>query len=535
MSLNTKLKIPILVSLSFMLVIGGLTFWQGLSQRSLSEEVLKVGLRMESISKMIDTLDKCGILLTSLQSSRDLSIFKSGKENLKSEIGSLIDLVKSSIPQANEEQKKILESVLEKANGLLPALDMEVEEEKLNIFVSTVVPNIDSHLGKIKSDLAGILKVQASDLSKFLPKIAHATKKNLIFAGILIPLAILLSFGINTHLSRKLYTSLKESLYAIDRVSGGDISYKLRIESDDELGQLGEKLNSFSERLENIVKNLSSGSKEMVSLAQMIGELDREMSEVVDSVTQKVASSASASEELAQTANEIAQNCLKVVRSAENSKEVAKRGFEVIGEITKTMEETKRVADETAQVMKRLLESSVFIEKIVSLIEDIADQTNLLALNAAIEAARAGEHGRGFAVVADEVRSLAERTIKATKDITESIREIKREMETASGLINKNLISVTQAFKTVQDAKGTLEDILKESETVLTQINQVAVATEEQSASVAEISASIADVQSVITEASRSFGRGKEKAEKLVSLSGLLEEEIKFFKIDGRE
>lgn len=535
MSLKTKLKIPVLVSLSFMLVIGGLTFWQGLSQRSLTEEILKAGITMEAFSKMVDSLDKCSILLTSLQSARDLSLFKSGRENLKNEMSSFIRLVKEAIPGASNEQKKTLEGIVEKLSGLLPVLDVEIEEEKLSVFLSTITPNIESNLGKVKSDLAGILRSQASDLSKLLPKIADATRKNLIFAGILIPLAILLSFGINTHLSRRLYRNLQESLQAIDRVSGGDISYRIEVQSNDELGQLGEKVNSFSERLEKIVKNLRRGTREMVGLAQIIGELDREMSLVVDSVTQKVTSSASASEELAQTANEIAQNCLKVVRSAENSKEVAKRGFEAIGDIARTMEETQKVADETASVVKRLLESSVFIEKIVSLIEDIADQTNLLALNAAIEAARAGDHGRGFAVVADEVRSLAERTIKATKDITESIKGIKKEMEIASGLIDRNLESVNRAFRIVQDAKSTLENILKESEAVLTQINQVAVATEEQSASVAEISASIADVQTVINEVSKSFGRSKGEAEKLMNLSNILEEEIKFFKIDGRE
>ncbi|MCX7856716.1 MAG: methyl-accepting chemotaxis protein [Deltaproteobacteria bacterium] len=530
--LKTKMQIPIIVSLIFMLLISGYTIYESVSRKAIVEELSAIGSKMDTISGMIDVLDKTSIYLVSLASSRDLTIFKDTSESIKKELNELHKMAQKALNETKrEDEKKKLAWISEQVQTLLPAMNVQVEEDKLGPLISTLVPNIEASLGKIKSELAGLLKNHANNFSKFSPVIVKSTRKAIIVYFAVIPFAILLSMGISTIYGRKIYKSINTSLSAIERISSGDISQKVKVESNDEIGQIGEKLNTFIEKMENIIGNMQKGNKEITYVAKMMKEMEREMTETVEKATNKITSVATASEELAQTANEIAQNCLKVVKSAEHSKDVAKKGFDIINSIAHTMEETHKVADDTASVMKNLSESSVFIENIVTLIEDIADQTNLLALNAAIEAARAGEHGRGFAVVADEVRSLAERTIKATKDITDSIKNIKREMESASSLINKNLEGVNQAFSIVTQAKSTLEEILKESENVLTQINHVAVASEEQSTSVHEITTSITDVQAAIKSASNSFEKSAAQVEKLVGLADLLEKEMKFFRL----
>ncbi|MDW8002784.1 MAG: methyl-accepting chemotaxis protein [Deltaproteobacteria bacterium] len=535
LKLKTKMQIPIFVSLLFMVLISVYTVYESLSRKAIVEEVSNIAGKMDVLSRMLDTLDKATIYVVSLAGTRDLTTFKNTAESVRKELSTLSNLAQNAINgNKSEEEKKELAKIVEQVQTIIPALGLEVEEDKLPALLSTLVPNMESSLGKIKSQVASLLKNHANNFSKLSPVIEKSTKNALIVYIVVIPFAVLLSMGISTMYGRKIYRSINTSLGAIERISSGDISQRIKVESNDELGEIGEKLNGFMEKMESIVGNMRKENKNITQVVNIVKEAEKEMSEIVEKVTSKITSVATASEELAQTANEIAQNCLKVVKSAEHSRDVAKKGFDIINSIALTMEQTHKVAAETATVMKNLSESSVFIENIVTLIEDIADQTNLLALNAAIEAARAGEHGRGFAVVADEVRSLAERTIKATKDITDSIKNIKRDMENASNLINRNLEGVNQAFNIVTEAKYTLEEILKESGNVLTQINHVAVAAEEQSASVHEITVSITDIQSAIKSASTSFERSAAQVEKLVTLADLLEKQMEFFKLDGR-
>jgi methyl-accepting chemotaxis protein len=532
-TLKTKMQIPIIVSLVFMMLISGYTIYDSLKRKEMVEELSAIGGKMDTVSEMLNVLEKISIYITSLGSTRDSETFKNTCESIKKELNDLNAMAQKAINESkNEEDKKRLTLVSDKAQNLIPALSIDVKEDQIAALVGAMAPNLESTLNKIRSELAGILKGHAARFSKFSPVIVKRTRQALIIYIIVIPFAILLSMGIGTMYARKVYKSINTSLDAIERISSGDISQKIEVASNDEIGQIGHKLNAFAEKMESIVGNIKKGNREITNVAKMMKDMGREMTETVERATNKITSVAAASEELAQTANEIAQNCLKVVKSAEHSKDVAKRGFEVMNRISEVVGETHKVADETASVMKKLSENSVFIENIVTLIEDIADQTNLLALNAAIEAARAGEYGRGFAVVADEVRSLAERTIKATKDITGSIKTIKREMENASNLINKNLDGVNQAFSIVKEAKTTLEEILKESENVLTQINHVAVASEEQSTSIHEITSSITDVEGAIKNASSSFERSAEQVEKLVGLADSLEKEMEFFKIE---
>jgi len=533
LTLKTKMQIPIIVSLVFMMLISGYTIYDSLKRKEMVEELSAIGRKMDTVSEMLNVLEKISIYITSLGSTRDSETFKNTCESIKKELNDLNAMAQKAINESkNEEDKKRLTLVSDKAQSLIPALSIDVKEDQIAALVGAIAPNLESTLNKIRSELAGILKGHAAHFSKFSPVIVKRTRQALIIYIIVIPFAILLSMGIGTMYARKVYKSINTSLDAIERISSGDISQKIEVASNDEIGQIGHKLNAFAEKMESIVGNIKKGNREITKVAKMMKDMGREMTETVERATNKITSVAAASEELAQTANEIAQNCLKVVKSAEHSKDVAKRGFEVMNRISEVVGETHKVADETASVMKKLSENSVFIENIVTLIEDIADQTNLLALNAAIEAARAGEYGRGFAVVADEVRSLAERTIKATKDITGSIKTIKREMENASNLITKNLDGVNQAFSIVKEAKTTLEEILKESENVLTQINHVAVASEEQSTSIHEITSSITDVEGAIKNASSSFERSAEQVEKLVGLADSLEKEMEFFKIE---
>jgi len=529
--LKVKMIMPVLISIGFMILISAYTIYETLTRKGMMDEITNIGKESELVVGLIDRLDVINIYLNNLESTTNISDYKNNTGHVKKAFNELIKDIKSftaNMKQGNEKIK--LEDIAGSLEELSKILEMDVQDEsQIGQTVSLVSQNIRGQLGKYKSDFAGLLKDRSKRFTQFVPIISKSTRNALIAYFVVIPIAIIISIGIGLFFSAKTYKGINDSLTGIEKISMGNISERLNIGTEDEIGEISKRLNQFAEKLEHIIRNIKNGNMEIISVVNMLRELEKEMTNTVDNTTEKISSVAIAHEELAQTAGEIAQNCFKVVKSAENSKDIAKKGFDIMNNIAESMENTKNVANDTVDVMKNLSNSSMFIENIVTLIEDIADQTNLLALNAAIEAARAGEYGRGFAVVADEVRSLAERTIKATKDITESIKNIKKEMVNASNLIDMNVTSVNESFSVVNDAKQTLQEILSESENVLTQINQIAVASEEQSATVNEITKSINDIHNMINNTGESFKNSYKNVEKLVNLSEVLEKELKFF------
>ncbi len=530
-SLKAKMIMPVLISIGFMVLISAYTIYETLTRKGMMDEITNIGKETEIVVGLIDKLDVIGIYLNNLESVTNIPDYKSSVEHVKKELNELINNIKDFSAKMKEGKEKAkLDDISANLIELSKILEMDVSDEsQLGQTTQLVSQNIRNQLGKYKSDFAGLLKERSKRFAQFVPVMTKSTKNALIAYFVVIPIAIIISISIGLFFSAKTYRGINDSLTGIEKISMGSISERLKIDTEDEIGEISRRLNQFAEKLQHIISNIKNGNTEIIAVVNMLKELEKEMTNTVDNTTEKISSVAIAHEELAQTAGEIAQNCFKVVKSAENSKDIAKKGFDIMNNIADSMEGTKKVANDTVDVMKNLSNSSMFIENIVTLIEDIADQTNLLALNAAIEAARAGEYGRGFAVVADEVRSLAERTIKATKDITESIKNIKKEMVNASNLIDMNVTSVNESFSIVNDAKQTLQEILSESENVLTQINQIAVASEEQSATVNEITKSINDIHNMINNTGESFKNSYKNVEKLVNLSDVLEKELKFF------
>jgi methyl-accepting chemotaxis protein len=196
-------------------------------------------------------------------------------------------------------------------------------------------------------------------------------------------------------------------------------------------------------------------------------------------------------------------------------------GAQVVDETIRVMNDITQRVRSSAHAVEGLGNRSEQIGAIVGTIEDIADQTNLLALNAAIEAARAGEQGRGFAVVADEVRALAERTTRATKEISDMIKAIQKETKSAVDAMEAGVGEVAKGSEKAADSGKALEKILDQINEVTTQINQVATAAEEQTATTSEISNNMHQITAVIAETSRG---AQESAAAAIQLSGYAEE-----------
>jgi methyl-accepting chemotaxis protein len=340
----------------------------------------------------------------------------------------------------------------------------------------------------------------------------------MILAGVV---AFLLGLAGAAFLTHNFVTRINRVAASMEKVADGDLSTQIRIYAKDEIGDLGRAINRMLESLHGMVTSIKQTADQVATASTQLYGTSEQIATGAEEVAAQAGTVATASEEMTSTCSEIAKSCLMAVESSKQAGDSASAGYTVVQE---TVAEMNRIAErvkESAATVESLGARSDQIGEIVGTIEDIADQTNLLALNAAIEAARAGEQGRGFAVVADEVRALAERTTKATKEIGAMIRAIQHETKGAVSSMEEGVKEVEKGTVDAARSGEALQGILEQANSVTMQINQIATAAEEQTATTNEITSNIQQITEVVHETAKG---SQESASAASRLSGLAEE-----------
>ncbi|MGA9120475.1 MAG: methyl-accepting chemotaxis protein [Bacteroidota bacterium] len=350
-----------------------------------------------------------------------------------------------------------------------------------------------------------------------------------IMGGLLI--GILVSIGIGVVIGRMVAGPLKEMVVRLDNA---DLNTVLQSSRKDEIGDLTRSFDRFVGTIKSTLLQVSEVSSAVASASAEISSSTEQLAAGSQEQTSQASEVASAVEEMTSTIGENSKNATTTADTAREAKVAAQKGGQVVKQTIDGMKRIAEVVSQSAVTVQALSKSSDQIGEIIGVIDDIADQTNLLALNAAIEAARAGEQGRGFAVVADEVRKLAERTTKATKEITGMIKRIQHETTGAVASMEGGTTEVQKGITLAENAGHSLNEIVLKSEKVTDMVAQIAAASEEQSSASGEIAKNMEAISSVTNETAQGTQQIARAAEDLNRLTESLQQFVNRFKLsDG--
>ncbi len=354
---------------------------------------------------------------------------------------------------------------------------------------------------------------------------------SIVVAGNLIMITLM---GITAHAVGKINGKRAEKICnALQAMAKGDLTHKVTLLGKDEFAWMCWEYSQARKGFSELVKEIIGNSGQLAAAAEELSAITEQSTGGVMRQQGEIQQVATAMNEMSATVTEVARNAGNAATAAQNADEQAKSGCEVVNLTVNTINSLASEVQRTSEVIENLKGDSISIGAVLDVIRDIAEQTNLLALNAAIEAARAGEQGRGFAVVADEVRTLASRTQQSTQEINDMIERLQSGANQAVSVMEQGRNKAEESVEQAAKAGEALETITSVVDSIKSMNMQIASAAEEQSSTAEEINRNIVNISEVAEETAGGSRETASASDELARLAADLQAQVNKFTINS--
>lgn len=496
-NIRTKLRGLGIITVTGLLIIAATTVWGLRSIQTVEETAHRREGYVADLLEVKSSAAATIMLDPSLKETRD--VFVASSQSIERNGQHAIGAIRRT--EVRDELRKILKRWDLYRESSLKWIAMAADDPKAASREALQVYNKD--FKPFQADLDLFIAKRREETAESVEEArAVASEVFWIIVGLLVA-GMVVTVGVTTTVSAYVQSSLQAILLSLAPLSQGDLTQRLPDKGQDELDQIAASMNSFVSELQAIVQRtrdrsyqLSSASTQLTSAADGVLHTSNHQSDATSSVAASV-------EEFSVSIDQVSDNAAQAEEKAHQSGALSRRGGEEIQNVVSEIQRVAQVVNDATSQMQTLGQQAKDISSIVQVIKDVADQTNLLALNAAIEAARAGEQGRGFAVVADEVRKLAERTASSAQDITVMVTSVQNSTEAASDVMQRGNEFVTGSVRQIEAMGASMQQISDGSRGVLGAVTDISTALREQRIAGAEIAKNVERIAQM-TDASRS-------------------------------
>ena len=530
---NLKLRNKFISLFAIIFIFAGAVIGYSLNYILTAQEIALtmndlVGARQARIQNMTD-----GLVEVDQRTGMAIANHGNNSQNM-ARIRALVPEIQNAAAQLSEARypqeiqtikRQINELAATLQERILPLIESEEHDQAAAIFRNDFAPKaMDTYL-----KLNQIRQFQSQDLNNSASSLSSNTPIVVILAMIGGMIVICIAFAMV--LTNDTLHNLQRVIRHARLIAEGDLRDSIKTHRTDEFGEAFNILEEMREALHTKMSAIIDQTQQAVELDEHVLANSQDILALIKKTEDAAIAVAAATNEMVASTQEIASNCEKASTAAQFTNDIATKSMTTVqGSISGIHQQAQQTKLDSDQIVN-LVEHSKNINSIVETIDEIAAQTNLLALNAAIEAARAGEAGRGFAVVADEVRALASRTSSSTKEISNMVSRIQNDANEATAAMSNSVASMDEIANSASDVDNQLHEVLHHMGAVTDQVTHIAAATEQQSATTTDISNNMHDITRSTNEISTETSNTVDSIHEAVRLINQLKDEVTVFKL----
>jgi len=536
LTIKYKLLGYAIISIALAVTIGGTGFWGiGKVDRAMDDIVVssKVLSNHLTADMMHDALNSDVLAALFASENNDQQALASINDDLEEHAAKFLDSLNANKILASDPE------ISETLNQALPALEAYIASSK-NI-IAMAANNREMAIAMLDDfDIAFYaLADEMESLTELIENNTLSTQQtgdeSVVLSKNVMLLLVIAGIGIMAVISWLISISIMRPLDKLilvsDEISQGDLSQNIVASNNDEIGQLSDAMEQMRQRLREMITKISSTTMQLTSASDEISNISRQTMDGVQHQQQETDMAVTAMNEMTLTVQEVATNISHTNSAAQDADHETKIGAEIVKKTVDQIQQLASQIDDTSGMINQVEKNSDEISTVLDVIKSIAEQTNLLALNAAIEAARAGEQGRGFAVVADEVRTLAGRTQEATEEINQMIEKLQQGSKEAVDAMQRSSEQVKVTVTQAEEAGDRLTTISTAVEKISDMSAQISTAAEEQGKVAEEINNTIISINDRSTETVNGSEKTSEASNKLTQMASELQGMVVEFKV----